>query len=83
MKWFQIQAFFICAVTLEQMTILEKISDDTIVFLQIHKRVWPATQRDALFWSHIREVPDSSDPNAQNIWIVCNHSADQDRKSVV
>ena len=62
--------------TLEQMTILENISDDTTVFLQIHKRVWPASQRDALFWSHRRQVPDSQDPEAQNIWIVCNNSCE-------
>ena len=58
------------------MTVLEKISEDTMIFLQIHKRVWPASQRDALFWSHIRQVPDSQDSDGQNIWIVCNNSTD-------
>ncbi|CAG7835936.1 unnamed protein product [Allacma fusca] len=62
--------------TIEQMKVLEKVSDDTMIFLQIHKRVWPASQRDALFWSHLRQVPDSRDPDAQNIWIVCNHSTE-------
>jgi collagen type IV alpha-3-binding protein len=64
--------------TLEQMTILEKVSDDTIMFLQIHKRIWPASQRDAVFWSHTRSVPDSQDPEAQNIWIVCNNSTEHE-----
>lgn len=55
---------------------LEKISDDTLVFLQVHKRIWPASQRDALFWSHIRRVPDDKDRDGQDIWIVCNQSTD-------
>ena len=55
----------------EQATVLEKISDETLVFLQLHKRVWPAAQRDALFWSHQRCV--SSDDESQT-WIVCNKS---------
>ena len=40
--------------TLEECQILEEISPDTLVFLQTHKRIWPANQRDALFWSHMR-----------------------------
>ena len=42
--------------SVDQVTVLEKVADDTLVFLQLHKRVWPAAQRDALFWSHIRCV---------------------------
>ncbi|XP_046403313.1 ceramide transfer protein isoform X1 [Ischnura elegans] len=62
--------------TLEQMTILETISEDTLVFLQVFKRVWPASQRDALFWSHMRKVPDDNDADGHDIWIVCNHSTE-------
>jgi collagen type IV alpha-3-binding protein len=40
--------------TLEECQILETISPDTLVLLQTHKRIWPANQRDALFWSHMR-----------------------------
>ncbi|KAG8040668.1 hypothetical protein G9C98_002664 [Cotesia typhae] len=58
--------------TLEDMTIAETISNDTLVFLQTHKRIWPASQRDALFWSHIRSVPDDQDPDASDLWIVLN-----------
>ncbi|KAK2582663.1 hypothetical protein KPH14_004941 [Odynerus spinipes] len=50
--------------------------EDTLVFLQTHKRIWPASQRDALFWSHIRRVTDDQDPDAQDLWIVCNHSTE-------
>lgn len=62
--------------TVEQMTVIETIADDTLVFLQVHKRIWPASQRDSLFWSHMRQVPDCNDPDGHDIWIVCNHSTD-------
>ena len=55
--------------TLEQATVLEKIAEDTLVFLQLHKRVWPAAQRDALFWSHSRCIKSE---NHSQTWIVCN-----------
>lgn len=57
--------------TLEQATVLEKVADDTLIFLQLHKRVWPSAQRDALFWSHMRCI--RSDKQSQT-WIVCNQS---------
>ncbi|XP_066583881.1 ceramide transfer protein [Prorops nasuta] len=62
--------------TLEDMTVIENISKDTLVFLQTHKRIWPASQRDALFWSHMRRVSDDQDQDAQDLWIVCNHSTE-------
>ncbi|KAI5709510.1 hypothetical protein M8J76_006484 [Diaphorina citri] len=64
--------------TLEKMTVAETISEDTIIFWQIHKSIWPVTQRDAVFWSHMTQVPDPSDRDAQNIWIVVNNSTDLD-----
>lgn len=60
------------------MTIVEQISPDTIVFLQTHKRIWPASQRDALFWSHMRKVMSKGDPQAHDEWLVCNHSIELD-----
>lgn len=42
--------------TLESMKVVEEINPNTLVFHQIHKRVWPAAQRDAVFWSHIRKL---------------------------
>ncbi|XP_043256945.1 ceramide transfer protein isoform X1 [Colletes gigas] len=62
--------------TLEDMTVIENISKDTLIFLQTHKRIWPASQRDALFWSHMRRVSDDQDPDAHDLWIVCNHSTE-------
>lgn len=60
------------------MTILEQISSDTIVFLQTHKRIWPANQRDALFWSHMKNIRENGDSNAHDEWLVCNHSIELD-----
>lgn len=60
------------------MTILEQISSDTIVFLQTHKRIWPASQRDALFWSHMQNIREKGDRNANDEWLVCNHSIELD-----
>ncbi|THD23381.1 Collagen type IV alpha-3-binding protein [Fasciola hepatica] len=37
-------------------TVLEVCGDDTVVLHQVYKRVWPTTQRDSVFWSHIRQV---------------------------
>lgn len=65
------------------MKVLETIADDTLVILQIHKRVWPASQRDALFWSHVRRVSNDVDPDGQDIWIACNHSTDHREAPVI
>uniref|UniRef100_A0A1B6ECM8 Ceramide transfer protein n=1 Tax=Clastoptera arizonana TaxID=38151 RepID=A0A1B6ECM8_9HEMI len=62
--------------TVEQMKVLETIGDDTLLFLQVHKRIWPASQRDALFWSHMTQVPNINDKDANNIWVVVNHSTE-------
>lgn len=66
--------------TLEAMTVVEKPSEDTCVVHQVHKRIWPASQRESLFWSHFRrlggEERDSSDDVECRIvdsYIVCNH----------
>lgn len=58
--------------TLEEMDVVEKISPDTLVFLQTHKRIWPASQRDALFWSHMRKVEPTNEAN--DSWLVVNKS---------
>nr|XP_032519553.1 ceramide transfer protein-like [Danaus plexippus plexippus] len=58
--------------TLENMNIVEAISSDAIVFHQTFKRIWPASQRDALFWSHVRAAP-------QHTYAVTNHSTTNER----
>lgn len=63
--------------TLESMKVVEEVNPNTLVFHQIHKRVWPAAQRDAVFWSHIRRIDtQTEEPNLKDIWIVCNKSTD-------
>ena len=65
--------------TIDSMSVLEEINPDTLVFLQVHKRVWPTAQRDAVFWSHMRKVEVSREEQQQGVvdaWIVCNKSCD-------
>jgi len=61
--------------TIDDMSVLEKVDDDTLIFLQVHKRIWPAAQRDALFWSHIRKI-ETEEEGVLDSWIVCNKSCD-------
>jgi len=63
--------------TLDSTNTLEAVSDDTVITHQVHKRVWPTTQRDALFWSHIRHVA-SNDETRPDMWIVVNYSTEHD-----
>jgi len=61
---------------------LEKISADTLLFLQTHKRIWPASQRDAQFWSHMRKINDGLEPGTRDMWVVCNNSTDYAKQEV-
>lgn len=78
--------------TLESMRVIDLVDEHTMIFHQIHKRIWPAAQRDAVFWSHIREVKDPNpsclsadiiNPNSRpdyklvDVWIVCNNSIER------
>lgn len=74
--------------TLESMKVVEDINPNTLLFHQIHKRVWPAAQRDTVFWSHTRRIdadtlranghPNSnSKPLPDSVWVVCNNSVDR------
>ena len=64
--------------TLEASTVVEWLSKDTVVTHQVHKRVWPATQRDSLFWSTIRHCP-SEDDEGPDYWIVANCSTEHNQ----
>ena len=55
--------------TVEQASVIEKISNDTLLFLQLHKRVWPAAQRDACFWSHMRKVESNDVDDIHDTWV--------------
>lgn len=67
--------------TLESTRIVEWLSDDTFINNNVIKRVWPASQRDACFWSHIRHMPAENDEGS-DMWIVVNHSTDHPSCSV-
>lgn len=62
--------------TLDSTAVIEKIDEDTLIFYQVHKRIWPASQRDAIFWSHKRAIPNQSDSEGHDIWTVTNQSVD-------
>jgi collagen type IV alpha-3-binding protein len=64
--------------TIESATIVEALCDDTIIFHHLHKRVWPSTQRETVFCSHICTLPNA--PRAENqvghTWMVINFSVE-------
>ena len=58
---------------------MEQLSESSIIMHQIFKRVWPSSQRDTVFLSHIREIPlsDAGERVENEVgrpWIVCNNS---------
>lgn len=58
---------------------MEQLSESSIIMHQIFKRVWPSSQRDTVFLSHIREIPLSDagkrvENEVGRPWIVCNNS---------
>lgn len=61
--------------TLEASNVVEWLSKDTMVTHQVHKRIWPASQRDSLFWSTIRHCP-AEDDEGPDYWLVVNHSTE-------
>ena len=68
--------------TLDLCKVIETFSPNTMVFHQLYKRVWPSSQRETLFMSHIREIP-SSDVSLErleyevgNPWLSINYSID-------
>ncbi len=63
--------FFLLA-TLDSTKIIEVLDPDTFIFFQVHKRVWPAAQRDSCFWSHIRCISNSEED--QPTWLVVNYT---------
>jgi collagen type IV alpha-3-binding protein len=64
--------------TLDSTRVIEVIDESTLVFHQVHKRVWPAAQRDACFWSNLRSVQNEEDDEQPPDWIVCNYSTDHE-----
>ncbi|XP_064900935.1 ceramide transfer protein-like isoform X15 [Columba livia] len=63
--------------TIENFHVVENLADNAIIIYQMHKRVWPASQRDVLYLSAIRKIPAFSE-NDPETWIVCNFSVEHD-----
>ena len=73
--------------TLDSSRVVEVLADDTLIFHQLYKRVWPAAQRDTCFWSHIRSVPkekkvDQDGYETYPDWIVVNYSTEHEKAPV-
>ncbi|KAL3094871.1 hypothetical protein niasHS_006166 [Heterodera schachtii] len=72
--------------TLELGKVVETLSPHTAVIHQIHRRVWPAAQRESLFWSQrlnvLSECTSVTDhvPGEELLgaWMVCNQSVERD-----
>jgi len=65
--------------TIDAMNVLEEAHKSTLIFHQVHKRVWPTAQRDAVFWSHMKQVevtPDEASQGVVDCWLVTNKSTD-------
>ncbi|XP_032824375.1 ceramide transfer protein-like isoform X3 [Petromyzon marinus] len=61
--------------TLESFRVVETLADNTVIIYQTHKRIWPSTQRDALYLSCLKNVSTAKE-NYPDTWIVCNLSVD-------
>uniref|UniRef100_A0A8R1TPE5 Collagen type IV alpha-3-binding protein n=1 Tax=Onchocerca volvulus TaxID=6282 RepID=A0A8R1TPE5_ONCVO len=59
--------------TLVTTRVVDRISMDTIIIHQLHKRIWPVAQRESLFWSNVRYLPEDKSPEALDLYMVCNH----------
>jgi len=67
-------------VSVEKIKVIEKLSENTIVFYQLHKRIWPAAQRDNCFISHMRSLGKDEverlEKEVGNAWMVTNIPTD-------
>lgn len=66
---------------------IEKLSENTAVFQQIHKRIWPSAQRDTCFISHIRQLGkddniEKTDKEIGSPWTVQNISMEHEKVAV-
>ncbi|VBB30233.1 unnamed protein product [Acanthocheilonema viteae] len=59
--------------TLVKTKVVDRISMDTVIIHQLHKRIWPSAQRESLFWSNVRYLPEEKSPEALDLYMVCNH----------
>ena len=96
-SWIQSQIYLFCQLyscvfyhflgTVERYRVLEKLSDNTMIFHQIHKRVWPSSQRDTVFVSHIRQLGSKEEGERieneiENAWMVTNWATEHEEAPV-
>lgn len=60
-------------VLVDKMVVVEEIGEDTLIFMQKYKKICFVSQRDSVFWSHIRNLDNDSNSDQ---WIVVNHSTE-------
>ena len=58
-----------------------------MIFHQVHKRVWPSSQRDTVFVSHIRKLSSQEEGERikneiENAWMVTNWATEHDEAPV-
>nr|XP_020469229.1 collagen type IV alpha-3-binding protein-like isoform X2 [Monopterus albus] len=63
--------------TIDSFKVVETLSENAAIVYQLHKRVWPASQRDVLYLSAMRKILANSE-NSPETWLVCNFSVDHD-----
>uniref|UniRef100_A0AC34RKF8 Collagen type IV alpha-3-binding protein n=1 Tax=Panagrolaimus sp. JU765 TaxID=591449 RepID=A0AC34RKF8_9BILA len=64
--------------TLVKLNVVDKLDEYTFVLHQLHKKVWPAAQRESLFWTHFENVTDQREHDAIDAFVVCNHNVERD-----
>ncbi|XP_002168208.2 ceramide transfer protein isoform X1 [Hydra vulgaris] len=69
-------------ISVEKVKVIEKLSENTLIFHQLMKRIWPSVQRDMCFVSHIRQLPkdevDHLDKEIGHPWTVVNIATEHD-----
>ncbi|CAD5111456.1 DgyrCDS767 [Dimorphilus gyrociliatus] len=62
--------------TLEDSKVVEWLSKDTLISFQLHKRMWPSSQRDSLFWTTIQHYHDTENDDGPEYWVVVNKTTE-------
>ena len=72
---------------MDKVNLLEKLTESSIIFHQVHKRIWPSAQRDTCFLSHIRQLNKEDvehiDKEVGSPWMVMNIPVEHDDAKVI
>ena len=60
--------------TIESCRLVERLGPDTVVLHQVHRRIWPTSTRESLFWSQRLNVSAHKGTDAQDAWMVRSFS---------